>query len=541
MVWPIKLGDQVLSELHIEGLGVISSATILFEQGLVAITGETGAGKTMIVEAIDLLLGERFDASMLRAGSDEARVDGRFECDGKEIVLSRVMPRDGRSRAYVDGRLATAAQLADIGAGLVDLHAQNAQHSIIRTGAQRSAVDQFGKVDLGPLREIRARLTEIEASLAALGGDARTRARDIDLLRFQIAEIMAAGIVDHAEEVHLEAEEDLLAKAVQYRESFQTAYGHLTDDNGALDRIQSAIAALGSGAATERLAARLRDLVALTDDLVADLRQEVESVEENPERLAEVRARRQMLRELRRKYGDSLADVLSYFEEASIRLDELVGHDGRVAELEGDRAALMAQLEDEQAKVLSARRKAAPKLASAINKLLPGLALTNARVEIEVGGAAGDEVEIRFSANPGMPLQPIAKVASGGETSRLMLAINLVLTAAPDTLVFDEVDAGIGGDTANTVADALASLGESRQVLVVTHLPQVAAAARQQVHVSKRVESKMTIAEARTLNQEERVAEIARMLSGDASGKTALAHAREIMSDSNSRRKGSVR
>ena len=530
----------MLSELHIEGLGVISNSTVLFENGLVAITGETGAGKTMIVEAIDLLLGERFEASMLRADCDEARIDGRFEIDGKETILSRVMPRTGRSRAYVDGRLATAAQLAEIGAGLVDLHGQNAQHSIIRMGAQRSALDQFGKVDLSHLRELRARLTEIDASLATLGGDARSRAREIDLLKFQITEIESAGITSSGEDVHLDAEEDRLSKATQYRQSFITAYGLLSDDDGALDKVHAAIAALGLGAASEELANKLRGFVAELDDAVAELRSESESVEEDPERLEEIRRRRHLLRDLRRKYGERLEDVLAYFDEASTRLNEMLSHDARVAKLEADRAAALDELAKEELKVLAIRKKVAPKLAAAVNTLLPGLALANARIEIEVRGNAGDEVEIRFSANPGMPLQPLSKVASGGETSRLMLAMNLVLTTSPPTLVFDEVDAGIGGDAANTVAEALGKLGLSRQVLVVTHLPQVAASAAQQVFVAKRVEGKMTIAEANTLSSNERIAEIARMLSGDAESKTALAHAKEIINAARARIEGRV-
>ena len=525
----------MLSELHIEGLGVIEKASIVLGDGLVAITGETGAGKTMIVEAIDLLLGERFDSTMLRTGCDEARIDGRFVHEGREIVLSRVMPREGRSRAYVDGRLATATQLADIGAGLVDLHGQNAQHSIVRQGAQRAALDSFGKIDTSEVREARARLTEIDANLAALGGDARTRARDIDLLRFQIEEIQSANIADPDEDLSLESEEDLLASAQQYRESFAAAYAEISNDDGALDRVHAAVAALGNTNVTAGMVARLKSIVAEVEEVAAELRHEAESIEENPNRLEEIRQRRQMLRDLRRKYGESLAEVVEYLDTARRQHEELVGHDSRVVELEGEKIKALEHLASCQARVLKARTKAAPKLASAVNDLLPGLALPNATVAVEVRGEGGDEVEFRFSANPGMPLMQLSKVASGGETSRLMLALNLVLTTSPETLVFDEVDAGIGGDAANTVAAALGRLGLARQVLVVTHLPQVAATATQQVHVSKRVEDGMTFAEPSNLDEEQRVNEIARMLSGDASSKTARAHAKEIMTEARSR------
>ncbi|NBO55782.1 MAG: DNA repair protein RecN, partial [Actinobacteria bacterium] len=313
-----------------------------------------------------------------------------------------------------------------------------------------------------------------------------------------------------------------------------------SDEDGALDKVHGAIAALGLGSATEELANKLRGIVAELDDAVAELRAESESVEEDPERLEEIRRRRHLLRDLRRKYGERLEDVLAYFSEASTRLNEMLSHDARVAKLEADRSVALEELAKEELKVLAVRKKVAPKLATAVNALLPGLALANARVEIEVQGNAGDEVEIRFSANPGMPMQPLSKVASGGETSRLMLAMNLVLTTSPPTLVFDEVDAGIGGDAANTVAEALGKLGLSRQVLVVTHLPQVAASASQQVFVSKRVEGKMTFAEANALSGSERIAEIARMLSGDAQSKTALAHAKEIINAARTRIEGRV-
>ncbi|HSP28893.1 MAG TPA: AAA family ATPase, partial [Ilumatobacteraceae bacterium] len=210
----------MLTELHIENLGVIERVELTFGEGLTAVTGETGAGKTMLVEAIELLVGGRADTTMVRHGAAEARIDGRFVTpDGVERVLTRVVPADGRSRAYVDGRLATVASLAEIASDIVDLHGQHAHQSLLSTATQRAALDEFGGVDLGPLRSARARLTEIDAELAALGGDERARAREMDLLRFQVDELDAAGVIDPGEDVALDAEETVLADATAHREA----------------------------------------------------------------------------------------------------------------------------------------------------------------------------------------------------------------------------------------------------------------------------------------------------------------------------------
>ncbi len=232
----------MLTELHIENLGVIERIEIMLGPGLTAVTGETGAGKTMLVEAIELLVGGRADASMVRHGADEARLDGRLITpDGTETVLTRVIPTSGRSRAYVNGRLATVASLAEAAADAVDLHGQHAHQSLLSTATQRAALDEYGAIDLGPLRAARARLTEIDAELAALGGDDRARAREIDLLRFQVDELDAAAVVDAGEDERLDAEESVLADATAHREAAATAVASMSDDGGAHDAIAAAL------------------------------------------------------------------------------------------------------------------------------------------------------------------------------------------------------------------------------------------------------------------------------------------------------------
>jgi DNA repair protein RecN (Recombination protein N) len=521
----------VLTELRIENVGVIREVQLLIGPGLWAVTGETGAGKTMVVEALDLLLGGRADGVVVRAGATEARVEGRFELDDTEVVLARVVPAEGRSRAYIDGRLATAASLAEWGARFVDLHGQHAHQSLFATAAQRAALDQFGKVDLAPLREARGRVAEIEAAAAALGGDARARAREIDLLRFQVQELDAAGLEDPDEDVQLRRLEDLLADATAHREAALLAVEALTADGGAIDAAGAAVTALEDRApfagAAERLASALAELA----DIASDVRHAGESIDDDPERLAAVRERRQVIRDLRRKYGDTVAEVMAFHQEAADRLAELEGHDERLAELERERAAAIKALRRAERAVGAARRAAAGPLAAKVTEQVRRLAMPRAELEVHIDAddPAGEAVTFLFAANPGLGAAPLAKVASGGELARVMLALRLVLSAAPDTLVFDEVDAGIGGAAAVAVAESLAELGRRHQVLVVTHLAQVAAAADHHVTVTKVLRRNSTETEVKVIDGEERVEEIARMLSGDPELPSAKTHAAELL------------
>ncbi len=527
----------MLSELRIENLGVIEKLEIILSDGLTALTGETGAGKTMLVEAISLLVGGRADASIIRPGAVEARVEGRFVDNDGEIVLARVIPLDGRSRAYVNGRLATVGNLVEQGLTLVDLHGQHAHQSLLGQSAQRAALDVFGDVDLTELRAARARLTEIDANLAAIGGDERARVREIDLLTFQVDEISNAGLSDADEDQNLEREEDLLADAGAHREALWQAVAVVTEDGGAGDGLAQAISALGHRDALSDLASRLRVLQQELTDVAADLRAKAEATEEDPQRLEEIRKRRQLLADLRRKYGETLTDVIKYGHEVSDRLADLQSFEQRASELDVQRRQALVDLSKIEKSVGTKRRAAAPKLASAVEAHLKTLAMNNATLAITVGDDPGDDVVVLLSANPGSPLLPLTKVASGGELARTMLALRLVLTQAPSTLVFDEVDAGIGGTAAVAVARSLAELGLRHQVLVVTHLAQVAAGAQTQINVTKIVRAKQTFATANVLSGNDRVEEIARMLSGGVAQESATEHARDLLAASSTKKR----
>lgn len=520
----------MLHELHIESLGVIDRLDLVLGAGLTALTGETGAGKTMLVEAISLLVGGRADATMVRPGATEARVEGRFVVGDDEYVVARVIPADGRSRAYVNGRLATVGNLSDLGERCVDLHGQHSHQSLLSAAEQRDALDRYCHTDLGPLRDARARLTEIDASLAALGGDSKSRARELDLLRFQATELRAAAITSAAEETELLAQHDVLAGAVEYREAGEQAVAALTEDDGAGDAIGAALRAITGRGPFAEMETRLRGLSAELADVAAELRATADAIEEDGERLAAVRERMQLLRDLRRKYGDTLAEVVAFHDEVEQRLAELEGYEGRVAELEHERQAAQAAERTAAAAVGAARRGGADALATEVQHHLRELAMPHAEVAVRVGDDdPGDEVAFLLAANPGSPLLPLARVASGGELARAMLALRLVLTEAPDTLVFDEVDAGIGGAAAVAVGRNLAALGQRHQVLVVTHLAQVAALADTHVVVSKRAERGTTLTTAAVVEADTRVDEVARMLSGDEAPDSARRHAADLL------------
>ena len=521
----------MIVELVVRDLGVFASARLVLGEGLAALTGETGAGKSLVVGAIQLLLGARADAAVVRPGAVEATVDGRFLSDaGEEVVLSRVIPADGRSRAYVNGRPVTVGELAEHGNRLVELHGQHAHQQLLHAASQRHALDRFAGVDLQPLRAARAEIAELDAALAELGGDERTRAREVDLLRYQLAELDAAGLEDADEDERLDQEEDTLAGAVSHLESAATASDALVGDDGIASRAQDVIALVAGRTPFAGVESRLRAAAEELTDAAHELRAIAEGIADDPERLAAIRERRQELADLRRKYGDTLAEVIEEREQIRARLDEIERHDERAAELAAAREAAVERAQAAAAVVAKARRAAAPALAGGVQERLRGLAMPHAVVDVQVQGEdPADDVQFLLAANPGGPLQPMAKVASGGELSRATLALRLELTAGPPSLVFDEVDAGIGGETAWAVASSLAALARRHQILVVTHLPQVAAFADVQLRVAKSASDSSTEATVTALGEDERVEELARMLSGQPGSEVGREHAVELL------------
>jgi len=525
----------VLVELIVRDLGVIEELSVVFEDGLTALTGETGAGKTLLVGALGLLLGGKADAGLIRAGANEARVEARFghlDHEDDDVILTRVVARNGRGRAYLNGNAVAVSALADVAAGLMELHGQHQHRSLVHSDAQRQALDHFGRIDLAPLNETRQEVQRLRSEQALLGGSAVERAREMDLLRYQIAEIDDAGLHDPNEEHELIEEEARLSAAADCRQAARTALGLVaeSDAGSALDALARASGHLAAQGPLAVFDQRLRNQMAELGDLATDLRSVVETWEDDPVRLEELGRRRQQLGDLKRKYGDTLAEVVAYGDESRRRAEALGQAGERANALQGLVDVAEERLATEARTVADARRAVAPELAGAIESTLWRLAMPSARFAIAVDGeGAADDVEFQLGANRGEPLQSLARTASGGELARTMLAVRLALNDAPRVMIFDEVDAGLGGEAAKAVGEALADLGARGQVLVVTHLPQVAAVADRHFLVVKAESEGRTTSAVRPLEGEDRVTEISRMLSGEPTSATARRHAAELL------------
>jgi DNA repair protein RecN (Recombination protein N) len=542
----------VLVELRVTNLGVIEDQTVVLGPGLTALTGETGAGKTLLVDAISLLTGGPAEPALVAAGAAEARIEGRFAGppdEPSELVLTRVIPASGRSRCYADGRMVSLTQMAELGRDLVDIHGQHAHQSLLAPAAQRRALDRAAGIDTSEVEGRRRTVKDLRTARSALGGDAVERARQIDLLSYQLNEIDAADLREPSEEQSLIEDEEILADATGLVETAPAVWEAVAGDDGIADRLGAVVSATGGRRPLAGLHDRLAGLQEELTDAAAEARHVAESVEADPEKLARIGERRRVLTEMRRKYGPTLADAIAYREELRTRIAELSSHEERAAALEADLERAEKELEEASGRLNDARRAAAPGLARAVEEELRALAMPRARFAIEVGeDPSRESVTWLLAANPGQPLQPLAKVASGGELARAMLATRLVLgpkapvrsgggatggETDPSTLVFDEVDAGIGGEAAVAVGRALAGLGAGHQVLVVTHLAQVAAFATSQLTVAKEVvgdgAGERTVASARPVEGEARVVELARMLSGRPDSESARQHAGELL------------
>jgi DNA repair protein RecN (Recombination protein N) len=550
------------------------------------VTGETGAGKTMVVTALGLLLGGRADSGAVRVGARQARVEGVVRTDGVPglaaaveeaggeveddlVVLARNVSAEGRSRAYVGGAGVPVATLAEIAEPLVAVHGQSDQHRLLKATTQRAALDVFaGSTVAGPLgryRDLYDRLVATERELVEVVATARERAREADLLRFGVDEIEAVT-PQPGEDVELASEEARLGHADTLRTAAEQAREALSSEQGSPDALGAVAAARGQldsvrehDAEAGELADRVAEVTYLLSDLAADVASYAAGIDTDPARLAGVSERRAALIALTRKYGDSVDAVLAWAEQAASRLLDLDATDETIERLTAARIALRAELAEVAEALSGARRAAAERLGTAVSGELTLLAMPDATMEIQVrareipaphdagnpppdGLEVGnrwlrfhsygvDEVEFLLTANTGSEPRPLHKGASGGELSRVMLAVEVCLadTHPVPTFVFDEVDAGVGGAAAVEIGRRLAALAEHAQVLVVTHLPQVAAFADRHIVVEKSSDGTVTSAGLTTLDDAGREHELSRMLAGMAGSDSALAHARELL------------
>ena len=524
----------MLTELRVRDLAVIADVTLPLQPGLNVLTGETGAGKSMLVDALALLLGERASAEMVRPGAEKTVIEALF---GDDLVVKREVTREGRSRVWINGSPATVGMLAEIGARLVDLHGQHETQSLLKPDAQREILDAYAgaAVERVAVRDAHQRLRGLEqreAELAARQDDVRRKA---DYLRHVVQEIEKAG-PKVGEDESLETEAKRLAHA---------------DELGRLAReLEDVVDAAGLARAHKILAALVKvdppvgkwqDLLdaasANAQELAETARDYAEGLEADPARLASVEQRRDLLFRLQQKYGPSIPDILATRDSSARELELLDTADLDLRNLAEDRTKAAAEFTQACAALTKKRTGGGKALSQAVNELLPALGMPGGRFETSFSllpspkGDGAEAVVFQVELNVGMGPRPLARVASGGELSRLMLALKVVLSAhdAVPTLVFDEVDQGIGGEVGVRVGEALARVaGAERQALVITHLPQIAAYAHHHLRVAKGKKSGVATSDVEVVEGEARVKEIARML-GDADMETALRHAAELL------------
>jgi DNA repair protein RecN (Recombination protein N) len=552
----------VLLELRVENLLLIERAELALSPGLNVLTGETGAGKTVLAHALDLLLGGRARAGIVRPGASEAYVEGVFElpdalrgelgerlpADAEEVVLARRVSSEGRTRAYLCGRSAAVGDLREVATALLSFYGQHEHRKLMLASAQLEMLDAFcGGEHLArraAFGETYARVRGLEHSLAELRERAGARERELDLLAFELAEIEAAEPSEAEESELLAARgrmrhvEALRAAAIGAAQAAAPDEGEgvvalLAAGGGALDGVS------GVDGALDALAERWRSLAYEAEDLAGELVRYAEGLEGDPGALEAAEERLAVLDRLKRKHGGTIADVLAHAERCRERRDELEGAEVALERGATELEEARAELEEEAARLRAARAEAAPRLAAAVRERLAELAMEGATFDIalderEPGPSGADTVEFLIAPNPGVPAAPLREVASGGELSRVMLALLGVAhgeesAADATTLVFDEVDAGIGGHTARAVGAQLLALAEGRQILCITHLPQIASLAARHFCIEKDTDAEPATTTVRELRSGEVVAELVRMLGADADDAGARRHARELL------------
>lgn len=569
----------VLTELYISQFALIDELRADFGPGLTVLTGETGAGKSIVIDALSAAVGDRVLSESIRTGADEAVVEATFDAsdapkalasaaeagvdpepDGT-LILTRILSASGRHKCRVNGRSVTAAMLRGIGDRLVDIHGQHEHQALIREQNHLHFLDTFSGPDHLALRAEYARahraFREVRVAREKLTAAARDRLQQLDILRFQLQEIDSANLVP-GEEEELLSSRARLANAGKLTEGVQSAYsllaGDLAEGLAAADAVREAVRGLQELARLDRnlgeAASSLEATAYQLEDVVGKLTDYLESVEADPITLDEIEARLALISRLKRKYGESVAEILGFGAQARSRLDELESADERLAELESQVAQLAGNAGELAVRLSSSRQEAGQRLSQALSRDVADVGMKHGRLEVELGrtpageglpdGEGGrweadetgiDGCRFLFSANPGEPLKPLVAIASGGELSRVMLVLKALCSRSDEipTVAFDEIDAGIGGKATHAVGDKLVQVSRRAQVLCVTHLPQIARLADHHLHADKRTVQGRARVFMQRLDEKARVSELARMLGARDGDTAALEHAAELL------------
>ncbi|HEY6226039.1 MAG TPA: DNA repair protein RecN [Verrucomicrobiae bacterium] len=538
----------MLATLRIKNLALVADLTLELQPGYNVITGETGAGKSILIGALNLVLGERADRTLIRSGAEASSVEAVFDtsklpekpdsflednglepCEQNQLVIKRTITAAGASRQFINGSPTTLAVLGTLGERLVDIHGPHDHQSLFSAARQLAILDAYAA--LNPLRakvaEAHGAKAKLAAEKAALIVDEKTYAQQLDLLRHQSNEIAAAKLIE-SEEAQVEAEYKRASNAARLIELAEGASRALSEDEGsvltqlgAVGRALHDLARLDESASG--LAEQQRQAVAALNDLQAEISDYRDRLDLDPARLQELEERLNLIHTLKRKYGSSLAEVIAFGNEARKKLQQLESRDAEIARINAELQKAEAALLKAAKELSAARSKAIPKLAKAITAQLTDLGFKQSQFGVtlkqvaEPGPTGIDEADFQFAPNPGEPAKPLKAIASSGEIARVMLAIKTVLAAEDEipVLIFDEVDANVGGETAAAVGAKMRQIGAQRQVLCITHLPPVAAAAQTHFVVTKEIVEGRTISRVELLNKTARVAEITRMLGGD--------------------------
>jgi DNA repair protein RecN (Recombination protein N) len=559
----------MLTTLRIKNLALVADLTLELESGYNVITGETGAGKSILIGALNLVLGERADRTLIRSGSDSCSVEAVFDvtklkapldsfldenglepCDDRQLVLKRTFTNAGANRQFVNGSPTSLNALATIGEWLVDIHGPHEHQSLLNTTRQLDLLDAFGKLEdeREGFKSLLRKRAALESEKAALIIDEKTYAQQLDLLRFQVNEITAARL-QTSEEEQVEQEHHRASNAAKLLQLSQAALDLLSENDnslltqaGVIGRTLQELQRVDPSAAP--LVMSHEQAISVLRDLQAELRHYADKVDVDPARLQELEERLNLIHSLKRKYGGNVAEIIAFGEEARTKLQTLELRDAELTRINAGLEKVGTELWSVGQGLSAKRRKVIPQLSKAVSKELSDLGFKQSRFEITLTSASQspninqqlsftshglDTTEFQFAPNPGEPARPLRAIASSGELARVMLAIKTVLAAEDQVpvLVFDEVDANVGGETANAVGEKMRQISKNRQVLCVTHLPQVAAPASAHYVATKQVKAGRTISEITLLDEGERVTELARMLGGQT--EAARKHAEALL------------
>lgn len=549
----------MLTSLKIENVAIIESAAIEFGCGLNVLTGETGAGKSIVIDSINAILGERTSRDIIRTGAQSAKVYAVFEdvnervrnfldengidCEDGVLIINRTLSREGKNVCRINGAPVTVSMLREIGGELIDIHGQHDNQSLLSPEKHCGFVDSFaGNADLiTDYREKYGRLCEIRSKLKKLTTDESSKSQRIDFLTYQIDELEKAEITI-GERDELKARKSLINNSQKVIESLNIAYEALKADGAGIDMITDAESEIANASAYMEMlgeaSEKITDIRYELEDIAETVRDAMTEVDFDPSELEDIDERLDLLYRLSKKYGDTEEEMLEYLEKARAELDNIAFSEERVKELQKQEKEALAETETAACKLTESRKTAGKKLSNAICSELEFLDMPNVRFVVKCNDIGltengKDEIEFLISANAGEEPKPLAKIASGGELSRIMLAIKNVLaeTDGVDTMIFDEIDTGVSGRAAQKIAMKLRSASKGRQVICVTHLAQIAAQGDVHLYISKSVSDGKTYTNIKSLIEEERVAEIARIMGGMEITKLQLESAREMLAN----------